>query len=36
MGATATPGVTRGCGTREENGIYLESFDRRSAGDVVT
>jgi len=24
MGATATPGVTRGCGTRQEGALYLE------------
>jgi hypothetical protein len=32
MGATATPGITRGCGTRKEGGIYLESGTRLGRG----
>ncbi len=32
MGARAIPGVTRGCGTRKEGGIYLESGTRLGRG----
>ena len=32
MGATAIPGVTRGCGTRKERGIYLECGTRPGRG----